>query len=55
MVRSATGSDFETKMPFHRTFEELFLQFGLGNLNLNGLVDLLSVTAPMIGIVLDRC
>lgn len=37
-----------------RTLEELLLQLGLGNLDLDGLVDLLLVTALVIGIVLDR-
>ena len=36
-----------------RTLEELLLQLGLGNLNLDGLVDLLLVPALVVGIVLD--
>lgn len=36
-----------------RTLEELLLQLGLGDLDLDGLVDLLLVTALVIGIVLD--
>jgi hypothetical protein len=36
-----------------RTLEELLLQLGLGNLNLNSLVHLLCVSALVIGIVLD--
>ena len=35
------------------TLEELLLQLGLGNLNLDGLVDLLLVPSLVIGIVLD--
>lgn len=35
------------------TLEELLLEFGLGNLNLDGLVDLLLVSALVIGVVLD--
>ena len=35
------------------TLEELLLELGLGNLNLNSLVNLLCVTALVIGIVLD--
>lgn len=35
------------------TLEELLLQLGLGNLNLYSLVDLLLVTALVVGIVLD--
>lgn len=34
--------------------EELLLQLGLGDLDLDGLVDLLGVAAAMIGVVLDR-
>lgn len=36
------------------TLEELLLQLGLGDLNLDGLVDLLRVTAAVVGVVLDR-
>lgn len=36
-----------------RTLEELLLQLGLGDLDLDGLVDLLLVAALVIGIVLD--
>lgn len=36
-----------------RTLEELLLQLGLGDLDLDGLVDLLLVTALVVGIVLD--
>lgn len=36
------------------TLEELLLKLGLGNLDLDRLVDLLLVTALVIGIVLDR-
>lgn len=36
------------------TFEESFLELGLCDLDLNGLVDLLSVSAFMVCIVLDR-
>lgn len=35
------------------TFEELFFQLGLGNLNLNGLVDLFGMAASVIGVILD--
>ena len=35
------------------TLEELLLQLGLGDLNLNGLVNLLRVTAFVIGVVLN--
>ena len=35
------------------TLEELLLQLGLGDLDLDGLVDLLRVTAAVIGVVLD--
>ena len=35
------------------TLEELLFQLGLGNLNLNGLVHLLCVAAPMVCVVLD--
>ena len=34
--------------------EELFLQLGLGDLDLHGLVDLLGVPSLVVGIVLDR-
>jgi len=37
----------------NRTLEELLLQFGLGDLNLDGLVNLLLVPALVVGIVLD--
>ena len=36
------------------TLEELLLKLSLGDLNLNGLVDLLLVAALVVGIVLDR-
>lgn len=39
--------------PSYRTFEELLLQLGLGDLDLDGTVDLLLVAALVIGIVLD--
>ena len=35
------------------TLEELLLQLGLGDLDLDGLVDLLLVAALVVGIVLD--
>ncbi len=35
--------------------EELLFQLGLGDFNLNSLVDLLGVTAAMVGVVLDGC
>ena len=35
------------------TFEELLLKLSLGDFNLNGLVDLLSMSALVIRIVLD--
>ncbi len=35
------------------TFEELFFQLGLGNLNLNGLVDLFGMATSVIGVILD--
>jgi hypothetical protein len=35
------------------TLEELLLELGLGDLNLNGLVDLLLVTLLVVGVVLD--
>lgn len=35
------------------TLEELLLELGLGDLNLDGLVDLLLVAALVVGIVLD--
>lgn len=34
-------------------FEEFLLQFGFGDLDLDGLVDLLGVAAAMVGVVLD--
>lgn len=37
-----------------RTLEELLLQLSLGDLDLNGLVDLLLVPAFVIRVVLDR-
>lgn len=37
------------------TLEELLFQFGLGNLNFNGLVDLLCVSSLVIGVVLNGC
>jgi len=36
------------------TFEELLLKFSLGDFNLNRLVDLLSMSALVVRIVLDR-
>lgn len=36
------------------TLEELLLEFGLGDLDLDGLVDLLLVSSLVVGIVLDR-
>lgn len=36
------------------TLEELLLQLGLGNLNLNRLINLFLVTFLVIGIVLNR-
>lgn len=36
------------------TFEKSFLELSLCDLDLNGLVDLLSVSAFMVRIVLDR-
>ena len=39
----------------YRTLEELLLQLSLCDLNLDGLVDLLLVTALVIGIVLNSC
>lgn len=36
------------------TLEELLLQLGLGDLDLDGLVDLLLVAALVVGVVLDR-
>jgi hypothetical protein len=36
-----------------RTFEKLLLKLSLGDLNLNGLVDLLCVSTLVVGIVLD--
>lgn len=36
-----------------RTLEELLLELSLGDLDLDGLVDLLLVTALVVGIVLD--
>ena len=35
------------------TLEKLLLQLGLGDLDFNGLVDLLGVTAAVVGVVLD--
>jgi hypothetical protein len=35
------------------TLEELLLELGLGDLNLNGLVDLLLMALAVVGIVLD--
>jgi hypothetical protein len=35
------------------TLEELLLKLGLGDLDLDGLVDLLRVTAAVVGVVLD--
>lgn len=35
------------------TLEEFLFQFSLGNLNLNSLVDLLCVSALVVGVVLD--
>ena len=37
-----------------RTLEELLLQFSLCDLNLNGLVNLLSMASAVVGVVLDR-
>lgn len=39
--------------PSYRTFEELLLQLGFGDLDLDGAVNLLLVAALVIGIVLD--
>jgi hypothetical protein len=39
--------------PAYRTFEELLLQLGLGDLDLDGAVNLLLVAALVIGIVFD--
>lgn len=36
------------------TLEELLLQFGLCDLNLDSLVDLLCVSSLVVGVVLDR-
>lgn len=41
----------EKRLP--RTFEELFLQFGLGDLDLDRLVHLLGMAALVICVVLD--
>lgn len=38
-----------------RTFEELLFKFGLGDLNLHRLIDLFSMTSPVVGIVLYGC
>ena len=35
------------------TLEELLLELGLGDLDLDGLVDLLRMTAAVVGVVLD--
>lgn len=40
-------------LPRKLTLEELLLKLGLGDLNLNSLVDLLLVTAAVVGVVLD--
>lgn len=37
------------------TLEELLFQLGFGDLNLDGLVDLLLVSLFVVGVVLDRC
>jgi hypothetical protein len=37
----------------NNTLEELLLELGLGDLNLDGLVNLLLVAALVVGIVLD--
>lgn len=37
------------------TLEELLLELGLGDLNLDGLVHLLVVSSLVVGIVLDGC
>jgi len=37
-----------------RTLEELLLQLSLCDLNLNSLVDLLSMASAVVGVVLDR-
>jgi len=37
------------------TFEELFFQFGLCDLNLDSLVHLLCVPSLVVGVVLDGC
>ena len=37
------------------TFEELLLQLSLGDLNLNGSVNLLLMTALVVGVVFDGC
>lgn len=40
-------------MPSPRTLEELLLELGLGDFNLDSLVDLLLVATLVVGIVLD--
>ena len=37
-----------------RTFEELLLKLGFGDLDLHSLVDLFGMTPPVVGVVLDR-
>lgn len=41
-------------MPSMHTFEELLLELGLGDFDFNGLVDLLCVSALVVGVVFDR-
>lgn len=49
---SVTESTGRTEAP-QLTLEELLLQLGLGDLNLNSLVNLLGMAALVVGIVLD--
>lgn len=39
---------------FERTLEKLLLQLSFCDLNLNSLVDLLSMASAVVGVVLDR-
>lgn len=51
--QSSHPSSSTNQSPEYRTFEELLLQLGLGDLDLDGAVDLLLVAALVVGIVFD--
>lgn len=52
---AAVSQGVVDKRVARRTLEELLLEFGLGDLDLNGLVHLLVVSSLVVGIVLDGC